>query len=408
MMNFSDLINALERLAFQIISWIILIPKTIFWILATPISVVDYINKELSKKNPSFNSFISPIFLFLFVGIGPIVLEPMIKLPQLNISGEPLVVKDSTYTYTAKIDQLSNWTDFRTEHYVYEYVWSYSKDDSVYVLNTFLFDNYIPEENKIDIVFYETDTIELHLDLYAYQLGNVVEDGATPNVEYSNNNILDKAYAYVDIDTMPFKKQFTVTVFDSIPDLKAAEKFYTNTEENTTSTTTQLTEKKLYTLGLTLLLLPLFFAVSLIVKNGQKIRLPILKRHLYVQCALFSPVILIINFIILLESVLPIAITDNFILILLALALISIIWFIVVESKVYDLTKKEIISILFGIPVIVVLLLMFFIEALIEFSNFKWLIWLFILVILTPIVWGLFIGKKDFTEEEEDQEEVPS
>ena len=66
MTNISDLINALEKITFQLISWIVLIPKTIFWILAAPASMVKYIDHQIKSKTPEFQKFISPIFLFSY------------------------------------------------------------------------------------------------------------------------------------------------------------------------------------------------------------------------------------------------------------------------------------------------------------------------------------------------------
>lgn len=409
-MNFSDLINAFERFAFQIISWIILIPKTLFWILAAPKSMVNYIDDELTSDNPNFKSFISPIFLFLFVGLGPIILESEVKLPHLKVEGKTYVLKDSTYTYTAKIDQLSEWTDFRAERYVYEYVWSYTEGDSNYIINTFLFDNYIPEENEVDIVFQDSDTnvIDLKLDIYAYQLGTDADSTTPPNVMYSDSNELDEDYAYVSIDTMYFKKQIPITIFDNIEDLKSAEKLSSQIDDETNNSKSNLTEQQIYATGIALLLLPLFFSIGMILKNREKVTLPILKRYLYAQCALFSPVVLIFNFFILLSSLLPEDFfSDESILLISIFWLISILWFAVTEVKVYKLNKLQSVGILFGIPLILILLVMFFIEAFVEFSNFKWIIWLFSLGLCIPIVLSFFIKNKKFIDEEEFDQEEP-
>lgn len=402
MTNISDLINALEKLTFQLISWIVLIPKTIFWILAAPSSMVKYIDHQIKSKTPEFQKFISPIFLFLFVGLVPVMLGSILKLPEVHIEGERNVLVDSTYRYKATVDYLSDWTDYRTSEYIYEYVWSYGEERNI--LQTFLFNNYIPKENVLEVEFYNRDTFDLYLNIYAYQLADYTDFDEKRSTTYSGDNVLADDYAYVSIDTLPFEGSYLVYAFDDKNELKKSQRIMSkdNIAEDIDAKT--IDEKRLYALGLTLMLLPLFFAVSLILKERKEINVPNLKSFLYEQCALFSPIILIFQLGVLFENILPPESIGNATYFVLILLLLSLVWFVRSQSKIYELSLKYILGILFVLPFIITLFIMFFIEALIEFSYFRIVIWLFILAIFTPMVMSFFIKKKDFVAEKQTTE----
>ncbi|MDW7691640.1 hypothetical protein R9C00_17165 [Flammeovirgaceae bacterium SG7u.111] len=433
MFNISDLINSIEKLTFQLISWIILIPKTLFWILAAPASMVKYIDHQLEQKNPEFQSFISPIFLFLLVGLGPIALESFIKLPEIHIDGKRNVMVDSTYQYTAKIDYLSDWTEYRTNKHIYEYVWSHGKNRSdKKLIKTYLFENFLPEENILDITFarefynenevdslpttttlsnktnsesitISRDSTHLFLDIYAYKLADYTDFDEEKSTTYSGGNTLPDRYQYVagNKDTLPFQVSIPINVFDSQLKLKNVERITSKDAEDSTTGTIAIDEKQLYAIGIALMSLPLFFAVSLIIKEDEKINLTNLKRRLYAQCALFTPIVLIFQFGILYENIVPPQYTGNVIFVILILGLASIVWFTIVQANIYLLSIKEVIAILFGLPFLITISIMLFIEALIEFSHFKWIVWLFVIAISIPLVMSLGLSDKNFIEEEE-------
>jgi len=405
MTNISDLINALEKITFQLISWIVLIPKTIFWILAAPASMVKYIDHQIKSKTPEFQKFISPIFLFLFVGLVPVMLGKVLKLPEVHIDGEKNVLIDTSYEFKATIDYLSDWTDFRTYEYIYEYVWTYNDDREI--LQTFLFDNYIPKENTLDIEFYDPDTFDLHLNVYAYKLASSTDGDVQTSTTYSNGNELEEEYAYVSIDTLPIEGSYQVYAFDNKEDLKKSQHIMSKDNITKEGGDKGIDEKKLYALGLTLMLLPLFFAVSLIFKERLELNVSNLKSFLYEQCALFSPIILIFQLGILFETVLPPEHIGNVTLFVILLLLLSLIWFVRAQSRIYSLSLKYILGIIFLLPVIITMFMMFFIEALIEFSYFRIIMWAFILAIFTPMVMSFFIKKKDFIGEKPATETNP-
>lgn len=72
MTSFTNLVETLEKLAFEILLWIIFIPKTLFKIIWNPSWVPGYINEELAKDKGRFSEYVSPLVLFSIIVIGMI------------------------------------------------------------------------------------------------------------------------------------------------------------------------------------------------------------------------------------------------------------------------------------------------------------------------------------------------
>ena len=67
------ILQALEDAIFEIMAWIMLLPKTFIRVIFTPINAINYVNDEWGKKpEDRFDEFISPIFFWIIVAVLPL------------------------------------------------------------------------------------------------------------------------------------------------------------------------------------------------------------------------------------------------------------------------------------------------------------------------------------------------
>jgi hypothetical protein len=74
-MDFVKLIQSLQELVFEIVVWVLLLPKTFFRALVRPDLMVKYVNTELQKEpEKQFDDFISPVLFYLMLAVIPAAL----------------------------------------------------------------------------------------------------------------------------------------------------------------------------------------------------------------------------------------------------------------------------------------------------------------------------------------------
>jgi len=67
------ILQALEDVIFEIMAWIMLLPKTLFRVIFAPGKVIQYVNDEWEKKLENrFDEFLSPIFFWIIVAVLPL------------------------------------------------------------------------------------------------------------------------------------------------------------------------------------------------------------------------------------------------------------------------------------------------------------------------------------------------
>ena len=71
MNNIIGFLESIEKLAYKILLWVILIPKTIIQITINPSWAPGYIKGELQQEKSPFDEYISPIVLLLIVALIP-------------------------------------------------------------------------------------------------------------------------------------------------------------------------------------------------------------------------------------------------------------------------------------------------------------------------------------------------
>ena len=71
-MNLSDILKTTEDLLYQIILWMLLIPKTLYKVIRQPAWVSEYVENELIKPvDDRFDAFMSPLLFFVLVAVLP-------------------------------------------------------------------------------------------------------------------------------------------------------------------------------------------------------------------------------------------------------------------------------------------------------------------------------------------------
>ena len=148
MSRLSDFFAALERVLFELVTWVVLVPKTLYLVLSHPSRVPEYVKGELDlkdEKRAQFEGSVSPVFLFLLVAIGPLLLIRVVIVPRVPIEGETIGVVDSAYTFRANFEDVEEsyysrmeWTVWRIEPDGNN--WSYDVRTHCYEGRTFLVD----------------------------------------------------------------------------------------------------------------------------------------------------------------------------------------------------------------------------------------------------------------------------
>ena len=79
-MDFGKLFQSIEDAVYEIIVWILLLPKTLFRSMFRPRWAIQYVHEELSKKpEDRFDEFLSPVLLWLIVAVLPLTISTIIR-----------------------------------------------------------------------------------------------------------------------------------------------------------------------------------------------------------------------------------------------------------------------------------------------------------------------------------------
>lgn len=90
------IMESIEGLLYRIALWIVLLPKTLYFILATPNSIYPYVAAELEKEpDRRFENLISPVLFWVLAALVPymLFLDLLAGLPDSRIAREAEWVK---------------------------------------------------------------------------------------------------------------------------------------------------------------------------------------------------------------------------------------------------------------------------------------------------------------------------
>lgn len=103
MTSFTNLVETLEKLAFEILLWIIFIPKTLFKIIWNPSWVPEYVDEELAKDKGRFSEYVSPLILFIIIVIGMIgAIQGVFSLSGVETVVPPIATVGEETVFYAK------------------------------------------------------------------------------------------------------------------------------------------------------------------------------------------------------------------------------------------------------------------------------------------------------------------
>ena len=91
-MDFGKLFQSVEDAVYEVMVWILLLPKTLIRSLFRPRWVIQYVNEEWEKKpEDRFDEYLSPVLLWLMVAVLPLTVSTLVQNGNIK-SVQDLVV----------------------------------------------------------------------------------------------------------------------------------------------------------------------------------------------------------------------------------------------------------------------------------------------------------------------------
>jgi len=79
-MDFGKLFQSIEDAVYEVMVWIMLLPKTFFRSMFRPRWAIAYVNEEWEKKpEDRFDEFLSPVLLWLIVAVLPLTVSTIVQ-----------------------------------------------------------------------------------------------------------------------------------------------------------------------------------------------------------------------------------------------------------------------------------------------------------------------------------------
>jgi hypothetical protein len=111
-MNFLQLLRSFEELLFEVISWLLFYPRTLWRIATHPIAMADYAEREIhDKEDRQFDDSISPpLFLLLSVVLAHVIelQAHALVIPAVNGIGN-LIMRKQDYLLFYRCVMYSTW-----------------------------------------------------------------------------------------------------------------------------------------------------------------------------------------------------------------------------------------------------------------------------------------------------------
>jgi len=79
-MDFAKLFQSVEDAVYEVIVWILLLPKTLFRSMFRPRWTIQYVNEEWEKRpEDRFDEYLSPVLLWLIVAVFPLSVSTILQ-----------------------------------------------------------------------------------------------------------------------------------------------------------------------------------------------------------------------------------------------------------------------------------------------------------------------------------------
>lgn len=95
-MDFLKILDSIEEVLYRMALWIVLVPRTLWFILSRPGQIFSYIESELDKEpDKRFEEYISPVLLWVLVALVPhmMLLDLLANLPDSRVASESLWIE---------------------------------------------------------------------------------------------------------------------------------------------------------------------------------------------------------------------------------------------------------------------------------------------------------------------------
>lgn len=306
-------LDGFEKLAYDILVWLILVPKTLAKVISNPSWIPGYVTKELAEKDAArFDDYLSPVILMLLTSLVPFAIMDSFPERGLGVEGPIFGQAGEGYVFDAKAD------------FIYpapvgtKYVFSMTVE---------------PYENQQDVSWGVSPIDGVVKSEDASGLFGVAwtEVGTYKVTIKAENNQGEIHIASHDIEI----KSVGTAVDDSPMTFDVRE----TGDGGFKGLQDSLQGDKSILAALIFMGLPLVFALSIEMFRGRDISNSVLKRTFYAQCYCFAPLYLSMwSFALFLGYYWVEGINDLLMSLLLVVFLIVFVWFIVNEIR---LIKRE-------------------------------------------------------------------
>jgi len=392
MVDLIDFLDSIEKLAYKILLWIILIPKTLWRIITDPAWVPAYIKGQLAGKESPFDEHISPVFLLLVVGVVPALLTAI--LPSYGVVLSSPAEAEPTTDRTLEFDADSMFISAAVG-VADEYRWYVERiltnDDGEFIADEN--GNFKAQEIYREVYNQHTDKTSITktqvTETRDEQLQTVLS--STPGEGVSQDMFFysfeEPGYFYVNVEAVRFRpgknaslEEYYAYLAVHVPDdteepieiINVAPPQNAQSDKNQVQDIRELfTSEAAILLALVFLTPPLFFAFVTKLLVSEKVSEDSLKENFYAQCYYFSPLSLTFwatVYAIFFYTIDIFFYNNLYILTMLLPLMLAILWFIFTEIYAIALAGRTniwtslvvVLTCIFIIGAIVVLILLCF------------------------------------------------
>ena len=250
MNDLNEIIEGIEKFSYEILIWVLFIPKTLVQIIVNPSWVLEYISREMEDKTDDrFDSYMSPVILILICTILPIAYVFSARLPGATISGPAEEHVNTPMRFVADVS-------FVQKTNTYHYVWTADEQDQQ-VFN---------HDQLADYAIFKWSTP-------GTKIIHVTADNGRGEV---------------------FTQQFSVHIFPEGDPLTAHidDNYYSETRNTKKDFVSSMQEPTGILITALVLCIPMLFALALNLSKGIAFSRSSFMKAFYIQCYFFSPVIL--------------------------------------------------------------------------------------------------------------------
>jgi len=154
MIDLTKIIEGIEDLAYNLLLWILLIPKTLAKIVFHPAWAPGYVSEKLKQDaRGRFDDYLSPVLLILLCSLIPFVYSYVTPVPDVVLTGptQTEINKDVTFTATVNFISKTNQANYEWGEWAGDNYTSYGSWDSDQTTDYFTYNWNTPGWKTIDV-----------------------------------------------------------------------------------------------------------------------------------------------------------------------------------------------------------------------------------------------------------------